>query len=374
MQHRVPGLPAKVSNRQILTYITLVTIAYGHFVTIGLVFRAAGRDAWVATSLGCLLGGGVVWVQFCVWQAARGRSLMAACTEALGRWLGALISAVYGLLFVCLAAFTLREQALFLGLIYPTTPPLVFMFFLLWGSVWVVRSGMEVAGRMAQLCLPFLVLLGLLASLATLPDKDFLRLLPVLDHSSMQLLHATLLVVSLFCDWVVVGALSDGVDQPQLLPRQAFWVSCLLVLAFLGPATGPVLVFGEPLAQSLAYPTYSEIQFIRLTGVVERLDVIGVLLWTIGSFLRLVLYLLAVTRVLHHVTGGPRSQLWAVPAAWLTAGCAISLLPLSREDLHTLLYQMYPLCALVLGLGLPALLWVAIRVRATRRPQQQAAA
>ncbi|MCL6593482.1 MAG: GerAB/ArcD/ProY family transporter, partial [Alicyclobacillus sp.] len=231
-----------------------------------------------------------------------------------------------------------------------------------------------VAGRMAQLCLPFLVSLGVLASLATLPDKDFLRLLPVLDHSGMQVLHGVLLVVSLFCDWVVLGALSDEVDQPQLLPKQAFWVSCLLLLAFLGPATGPVLVFGEPLAQALAYPTYSEIQFIRLTGVVERLDVIGVLLWTIGSFLRLVLYQLAITRVIHHFVGGPRSQVWSIPAAWLTAGCAISLLPLSREDLHSLLYQVYPGCALVLGLGLPVLLWTALRVRGTRRPQQQAAA
>lgn len=346
----------QIANRQLFMVYFAVTVAYGHFVYTHLVFMSAGREAWLSLLIGGAIGVGIFYLRFKSDVTHPDISLDEFAVKALGKWLGSIVTLIYILFFTAIAAMTLSELSTFLGLIYPRTPEAVFLIFEFSALAWAVRSGIEVITRTIEILLPGLIFLGLLAALLSMKDKDPTKLLPLFDHSALSIWQGSIIFITMTCELVVFGMFVDNTEEPSKLPRQSLWMGLILILAFLGPVTGPIMIFGEKLAGDLAYPTYTEIQYIRIADIIERLDIIGILLWTIGSFFRAAVFMCGASKAVAHLFHSKKENTYALPLALFTAGITISFAASSREELHTFLMSAWPVVALFCGIVIPMIL------------------
>ena len=115
--------------------------------------------------------------------------------------------------------------------------------------------------------------------------------------------------------------------------------------------------------QTLAYPTYSEIQYIRLAGIFERVDILGVLLWTIGSFLRVSIFTYGASRGVAHLFRAKKEKIYVLPTVFLAGALTITVIPISREAAHEFLVTTFPVIAIFVGVLLPLLTMVVMLFR-----------
>lgn len=338
-----------ISTRQFMFMFVVVIISYGHFVYAHIAFLSAGRDAWASLVIGTLIGAGILSLQFRLAAKHPGKSLINILIDRWGKWAGAILSVICIGFFLMVATLTLKEIMSFLGLIYPQTPPVLFMLFEFIGVVAVIRSGVEVVFRMIELVLPVLILLGLLAMGLTMPYKELSLLLPILQHTPGEIWHGGVTFVTMFCEMVVFLMFTKHVDSVQKLPKQSLLLTFVILVMFIGPVTGPVMMFGERGAQMFAYPTYTEIQYIDISEVLDRLDIIGVLLWTFGSFFRASIFVLAAVEGLADLMHPRRSSLYALPVSVFTVGLSSALLATSRDEVHAFLLRAYPVIPVSIG-------------------------
>jgi len=349
-----------IGNLQFWMMAISLIITMGHIVYIHIAMFFAGRDTWVSVLIADFVALGLVWVY--ALALGRGQSVIESATEMLGLWIGKALGWVVASFLLIAGTLTLSNLATFWGRLFPHTPTLLFVFTLLLLSLWLVHSGIESIARLTQLMLPLLVFIGLSVSLLIMKDRDWGELAPVLAHGIWPVWQGAWVLITMFAEALAMLMIVPYVRQPERLPQEGMIVVGILLVMFMGPALGPITVFGEGLAQALTYPTFAEIQYINFTGVLERIDLLGVLLWTAGTLLRTSILLFAAVEAVGRLLQTGRTAIYAVPLTVALAGFT-TLLTSSREDTIGFMALGYTLIAVGVGIGIPVLLCV---VRLTR--------
>ncbi|WP_284199634.1 GerAB/ArcD/ProY family transporter [Alicyclobacillus sacchari] len=286
---------------------------------------------------------------------------------AFGRWLGGAITSLYIAYFLFTVALTLKLVAGFMTVIYPTTPSIAFVYSVLAIGAWACTKGIEVLTRTMQIILPFLMAMGIAASVLSIKDKDFTDVLPILYHGWPPVFAGSLIFIAMFAEMVVFQTFTPHVQSVAKLPRYGIWFTLIVWAMFVLPCIGPIVLFGETIAKGLAFPTYTEIQYIQIQNIIERFDIFGVLLWTNGSFFRIATYLYGATSSLGELVG-ENATTFAVPTAMIAGGGALCMLPTSREEIYHFMSTSYIWLAITAGIGIPftAACMMSIRKRLTQ--------
>ncbi|MFB5189850.1 GerAB/ArcD/ProY family transporter [Alicyclobacillus fastidiosus] len=343
-----------LSNMQIFMIVIASTTAFGHFVYVHLAILFAGRDAWISLIIACLAGLVIQYLQLTL-AIGKSESLVEHAVSVFGKWIGGFVSVIYIVFFLIIVAFTIKIVSDFMGVIYPTTPPGVFLLAEFTVGAWAVYSGIEVIGRTMQVLLPLMMLLGITASLLSTPDKDFTQLYPIFNQGITPVTQGALAFIAMLSELIGFGMIAEHARKPEKLARQSSVLVFVLLIMFLSPVTGPVMVFGETLAKDLSFPTYTEIQYIHVTNIIERLDIVGVLLWTIGSFFRIAMFMFAAVKGVSQLVGAKKETTFLIPVTLLCAAFSLSLMQSSREEIYHFLGSGYLYVAPAIGVGLPLL-------------------
>jgi spore germination protein KB len=167
----------------------------------------------------------------------------------------------------------------------------------------------------------------------------------------------------MFSELVVFRMLIPNTNNPEKLPRQGLFFVAIVLLMFLGPTTGPIMIFGEDLARTTLYPTFEEIRYIQLFDFIERLDVLGIFLWVTGAFFRAAVLLFGAAQGLAELFKVNNDNIFVLPAAFLTFALELSLKSYTPEKTYHFLASSYSVITIVLGILLPFLIDMIIAVR-----------
>jgi spore germination protein KB len=277
-----------------------------------------------------------------------------------------------GLLFVAefllVNALLLRSFGDFMRLTQPQTPLMALMAVMLVLAERTGRLGLEVLARANDVLLPVLMAAGLAVTLTVSHEKHAYHLLPVLERGWPPVLAGALALQGLFAEAVVLGMFSPLVTGGRRPLRHALWLVVVLAALFAGPITGPTALFGLHSVRAMFYPTWEEVKHIQLAGITANLDVLGVLLWTLGTFVKATVLLWSSSAGLASLTGLRDSRAVMAPVAVITAGLAV-LVGENSTRIVAFLTGIYPLVSIAVGIGLPlVLLLVSLLYRRTWRP------
>lgn len=360
-----------ISNLQHFMLLLGATVAFGHFVYSHLIITYAGRDGWLSVLLFGVLAFGLAFMLTKLAVLQDKRSLVQHISDVWGKWVGWVLGGLYALYFLFIGALTIHLLGSFLGIVYERTPREVWLLFLSIAVIWAMYAGLEVLSRTVMLLLPGLFVFGIVATILAMPERDYAQLMPIMYHGFLPVWRGTLVLVTMVSEMVVFNMFTPDVQKREQLVKQGFIMALLITLMYLGPIAGPITIFGERVAQLLAFPTFAELQYIDAKPVIERLDLLGVILWVYGAFFRISVFGLGAMRVITELSGTKRMNTYAIPIA-ITLLSLGMIMPMDRSDDFTFLATTYPVLSMLLGLLLPLVLliftWIKVSLGANKPP------
>ncbi|MGZ4030815.1 MAG: GerAB/ArcD/ProY family transporter [Tumebacillaceae bacterium] len=361
---------SQLSMLQIFFLLTALIISTGHFLYVRVVLIYLGRDGWMVIVPSILTGMLVFYPVIKLARRFPDQTLIEATFSTYGKWLGRLLTLPYLLFFMAVPALIIRAIGDFLPTTMPYTPYSVITSVIVLLACITVKLGIEVIGRCALLMLPLLIVIGILASILTLKDKHYEYVMPFFQTSLLGFLRGTITLSGLFSESIVAGMILLHVRQQELKIKKVVLFFLIIGLMFVGPLTGPVAVFDIESARKFTYPTYEEIRYIEIANFLERLDVLGVLLWASGSFLKISAFLYALSLGLAQWFGLKDYRPLVFPLAVMLLLQATHFAS-NRAEIWVYLMKIFPLFALGTGLLFPWLTLLVATLRKRKQPQPE---
>ncbi|WP_251554060.1 GerAB/ArcD/ProY family transporter [Neobacillus muris] len=357
----------KISKIQALMLgISSVTVT-GHLFYIPVIIYYAGRDSWIslllATIPAILIGFTISFLA----QRFKGQTLVEYSQLILGKWAGKLLAIIFlGYFFHEITLDIRGFGEFYTSAITPQTPILIYMTAIFIMAVYAVRSGLEVLARTNQAFLLFLIPIGVLASILTQKDKDYKNFLPVMNNGWDSILLGTLSITAVYCSIFVLSMILSDVSSAKHLKKYTVMAMVIQTAMFIGPVTGVIAVFGEERAVGMYFPTFQLLRDIEI-GTLERLDVIGVLLWSLGSFAKVSLLLYALAVGVAQLFKIDDYTIFVLPIAALIVIVSF----LNSEDfigIYRFERDIYPYYSTLVGLVLPLILLIVSLFRKNISP------
>lgn len=344
--------------------ISSITVT-GHLLFLSVIMNHSGRDSWIALLLAA--GPSVVIGYFVAALAVRypGQSLVQYSQTILGKWLGKLIALLFIIYFFHDATLSIRGFGeFFTTAVTPRTPIMVYLVCIVLLSVYAVRNGLEVMARTNQAFLVLMIIIGIVASAITHKDKDYLNFLPILEQGAAPVMTGMLTIVSLFSTILVLSMIFPYINHTKKLRRSSMFAMLILVLMFIGPVTGVVAIYGAERAMGLYFPSFQILRDIEV-GQLQRLDIIGIMLWSMGSYAKISTFLYASVVGIAQLFNLKEYKSLAMPTGLLLV--IVSLLNSeSLVGLYRFFSKTYPYYSVFFGLVLPCLLLIISSIRKRR--------
>ncbi len=348
--------------------ITSITVT-GHLLFIPVIIVHAGRDSWISLILAIFPALLIGFTVALLSQRYPGATMVEYCQLILGKWGGKLVVIIFLFYFLHEASLSIRGFGEFYtSAVTPRTPIVVFLIAILILAGYAVHCGLEVIARTNQIILASLIPVGILASILTHKDKDYRNFLPILEDSMAPAWDGALPIISLYSSIFVLSMVFPYVNDKEQLKRYSIITMLILIIMFVGPLTGVIAVYGAERAQGLYFPTFLILRDVEI-GALQRLDILGVLLWSLGSFSKVTLFLYAIALGTAQLFKIEDYKILVVPL-----GALISIISIiNSEDLigiFRFLKNYYPLYATTIGLILPLFLLVISQFRKARKKQE----
>lgn len=335
--------------------------------------KEVGQEAWLAlvlAAVGGMLLAGVPSVLVAVRHPRLGPGQIAR--NLLGRWAGGLVSLLYagGLLYIL--GLCLRDIVDFAQIVLlPGTPGLAII--LLFGTLCLygIWHGLEPLVRVAFQTLVFMLVAAGTLPFLQLREISIKHVDPFLYHGWGALMRATFIALPWYTEVIAVMALVQHLKHPRkawtwLVVGTAIAVAPLALLTL-----HMTLSLGSELPGRFLYPTYYLVQLISIAKIVERIEIILVVLFLTGMFMKSSLYLYIAAETVAH-TFGLKDHRWPATVLVVVGGVVAHLWGSTLNLLYWEGRADFILIKLGLEIGIPVLLLAASVIRQAVRGQGSA--
>lgn len=273
--------------------------------------EAAGQEAWLSILVSAAVGFTAVLLG--VWVCSRhpGMGPAQIARALMGKWLGGLVGLIYAAFFLWLLSLVLRDILDFaLVVLLPGTPGRVVVSTLALAGLYAAWHGLEPIARVS-----FQVVVAITVAVFSIPFLVFrefgvLHMEPFLYHGLGPVLQSGLGYSAWFAEGIVVMTLIGHLRRPkQALPWTLVGAAgAAFILAWETAIT--MLVFGPDLPGRLVFPVYSLVQMVTAANILERIEVVLVIIWMSGMFIKVSLCLYAAAEATQYSLG-LKTHRWA---------------------------------------------------------------
>jgi spore germination protein KB len=322
----------------------------------GLMAMFAKQDAWLSvipsTSTGLLS----IWVMTQLAKRYPGLTIMEYSQKILGKWLGKCLGAYYIYFwFMSISIMTIQHTFFIKTLLLPRSPSIVGSLTLLILCGLAVYMGIEVIGRCSEFLTPLKLVFLVPLLILTIGAADPEQLRPFLGDGILPVLQGAILPAGAFMNQLfILGWLLPYLNQPQkALKVSLYALVCIFIFIFI-VVLSTIMVLGS-LTGQLNYSYLSVMQYIGIEGSFERLEAIAVMIWVIGSFVKVSLSLFILCLSISQLFGirnyrdlvAPITLLCLIGSVWVFKNSA---------ELQTYLTLTYPSGGFVTQSLIPLLL------------------
>ncbi|OXM86891.1 GerAB/ArcD/ProY family transporter [Paenibacillus rigui] len=267
---------------------------WNHVILIPVLLDVAGRDAWFAIALSLVPN--LLWVSLLYWIVKRSQQqpLFSWLKHTAGNGYSFALRIVFIAFLLVTCSITVKDTVDWAVASYlPETPPVALALLLVSLCYFAARSGIMSIAVMSGILLPLIALLGYFVMGANFPNKDYTRLLPVMENGMEQLLRGIVYACSSFEELIFIVLLQHHVGS-----RIKWWQLALLGFLMmgltLGPTTGSIAEFGAVEGAKQRYPAFEQWKLVIIHRFIERVDFLSIYQWFAGAFIRLstIMYLL----------------------------------------------------------------------------------
>ncbi|WP_165279963.1 GerAB/ArcD/ProY family transporter [Paenibacillus protaetiae] len=283
----------------ILSFYMIMLLSVGlanHVIVLPLLLDAAKRDAWLSVPIAMVIM--MIWSVLLFYKVTRSMAGI-----RIDVWLKQRIPSglAYGMVWLLLgiqlfiAYTTLVETAEWTASTYlPDTPVIVVSVVMVALCGFAAWNGIQAIAYTACILLPIVFVLGDFVMSVNMPQKDYLFLLPIMEHGYWPVIRGTAYSVSSFAEIYSLLLIQQHLSKP-IRRWQLLLLSFFLAILTFGPTTGTIAEFGPVEADKLRFPAFSQWRLVVIGKYLEHVDFFAVFQWMSGALIRISipLYLLS---------------------------------------------------------------------------------
>lgn len=359
----VPLEGGKISSGQFMALLVLSRMLAALIDAPTLTVTSVQNDAWISIILSTLLT--IPWGLILVHLSTMfpGMTIIEYSQVILGPWLGRIVGLALIAFFLHQSAYSVRiGSAAYVTTIMPETPLIVFVSIITYLSANAARSGIEVLARAGSVS--FFVTSAVLVLLLTLPLSlmDFSNLLPIMARGWQPVQEGMLSSFAIFGELSVMTMLLPYLSRPQDAGRFVVYALLMSGVLFTWFTSVIVAVFG-PLMSTLILPAFSLGRLIQFALVVERVEVIPLVGWTISTGVKQSLFLWAAMLGIAQWFNLRDLRSLAYPVGALVAALSIWLFKGIFDAADFSAVKRFGILSILVNAGIPVFLYIMAMVR-----------
>lgn len=310
----------RISSVQLLFLLLIADLATSFLYVPAITAKAAGPDAWISLIL-------VVTV-FALAVAAVCTSLAKRfpfqvfteyLPEVIGRIPGKLLGVCYIGFFVHITSVMVVEGAQFVKTNFLTETPLLVLELVLAGvAVYGVYQGIEAIARHNEIVFPIFVLSISILILLVIKDINMNNYLPVMENGFVPVFKGAMTPGTWRGEVFIILMLFPYLNQKEEAFKATVGMAFLagiIVTAVVATAIG---VFGDLYTARLTYPGNTLARYISVAGILERMELVIVIIWVAGVIVKLAIFYHTCSMAAATTLGLQNYRIMAIPVAVAT--------------------------------------------------------
>jgi spore germination protein KB len=358
--------------------VALLALSRIEAATVFLPVVSASRtlpDTWIGASAGPLLA--ALPLALLGWLSLRhdGECLVGMARRNLGRAGAAALGAFLAVFFLLCAACTIRHVVeVYTGVIMPETPGLVFAVALVLVACYATLGEATVLGRSAVMVCAFAIPLLVLTLALPINQMRAHHLLPAFQVSLSEVAQTGSISFA-FSMQAIAGAMLFPYLKPSG-PRQMaglLLVYTLLSTAVMAASTLAVVAVYGATASGLSFPVLSLARRVAIADLIERVEMLPVVVWTGAAAARVALFVWASAASLTRAFGVTDRRPLILPLGYLCVVVSMFIVQNTFQMLRFYRWDVWGLYGTVVQVGVIALLAAAYFARLAATGSRQRA-
>ncbi|MDF0728081.1 GerAB/ArcD/ProY family transporter [Cytobacillus sp. S13-E01] len=263
-----------VSPYLVFFLISSIQIGVGVLGFQRIIAKAAGYDSWISIIVAGMLAVLVIWMIYKIVEKSEG-DIIAVHKDVFGKWIGGFLSLAFT---AYLLLFTIVVMRTFIEVIqvwmFPEFNVWIFTIYFFLLSYYVISGGFRTVTGISLFSIVFPSYLVLMV-VFPLKFANFGNLLPILDHSIMELAAATRGMSLSMIGYEVLFVFYPFIKEPQKSKKWAYLAVAYTTLLYLIYALAAFLFFSEAQLEKQIWATLSMWKIVELPFV-SRFEYVGI--------------------------------------------------------------------------------------------------
>ncbi|MCL2171785.1 MAG: spore germination protein [Defluviitaleaceae bacterium] len=283
------SLNDKISLRQLQALLILEIFGFGVTGLPRRVAEVGGHDGWIFVVLAAFCAIGAAWVMARVVVRFEGMSFHGIVCRVLGKLIGTLLTFVFAMRLILLAAFNLRIFGeIVRETLLPTTPFIAVFLAMLAIAAYGASKGIEARARVAEVLILVVLLPLILVFGISGREMDFSNLLPIfagMDFSPDRLASGIGRGFFAFSGIEIILLMGPYLSRPRHLGRSMAGAIGFIGIFMVIITMATIARFGADGVVRLLWPVLRMMDTLSLPGsAIDRQGALIMTFWIISAF------------------------------------------------------------------------------------------
>ncbi|MED4015900.1 MULTISPECIES: GerAB/ArcD/ProY family transporter [Sutcliffiella] len=317
----------KINSFQFFTLLVLFELGSAIVVSVGL---EAKQGAWATILLGMTGGIAIFCIYYLLHKQYPDKPLTDYVNAIVGKYIGTVISFLYIVYFLYIAARVLRDFGdLLLTSTLPETPLFVINLVMIIVIVYVLFLGLEVMARMSEFFFIFLILNGLFANFLIFFSGiiNLKNLFPILGEGVGTIIKTAFPVgfTFPFGEVIVFTMILPLLNKEKTALKTGIIGIVVSGLLIAYTTMLNVVVLGAEVSRVSTFPLLMTVGKIEVAEFLERLDALVVVTLVLTMFFKISIFMYAGLSGIKSVLKLNSFRTFVFPVGLLTALCSITI-------------------------------------------------
>jgi spore germination protein KB len=352
----------KFSTRQAVSLVTMFLIGQVLILYNG---NPANGDIWLSILVAYVATVPLALLYARLINVFPGKNMYDLQVYLFGPVFGKALNLLYTLYFLHIGSLVLKDVTNFIQVTsLLDTPQLISAVMIGLLCIYVIKSGANTLARYTALAMPvYLLIILATALLATTLWTDFTHLAPVLYNGFRPMLKSALdMAIFPFADAAVLPFVLQPLKEHRKARRIFLASYSISAVFFLIVFVEDILVLGKNYTSVLYFPSYVMVSLIDIGGFLQRIEVVVGAIMFMGAFIKISIYLYALSLGISKVLGSGDYRKFAAPSGLLVVAFSMFAYPNSLANI-AFAANIYPYYGLVIDVVIPLIIWACAEWR-----------
>lgn len=331
----------------------------------------AEQDSWIAIILAMIIMVPFFYMYAKLATLYPGKNLYEMAYLALGNIGGFIVTFIFTSYCLMLGALVIRNFTEFIQTVsFLETPQYIVAIIMGLLAYQVIKVGIGIVGRGANLVGPLVIITILATVLMTINKMDISHIKPILTQSFGKILACSFYSIAFPFGEVVLFTIMMPCLPKGESPYKAYFLSLLIggalvVIAMLRNLT----VLGLATAHTLYFPSYSAVGFINIREFINRIEVLVSGNFIISGLVKISICLYCVCKGLSRMFQAPNHRTFAATSVALMIAVSGWAFASTMEMMENI--TIYTMTLPFLQIGLPLIVLIATLIKRRKENKSQ---